>query len=206
MCIKLVPSEFYQKKINVSLFTFQVVKNGFWNVAITFLLAQSKQFTFSLSILLSTKRNNTLIRRGILGRKNTLNIDFVTGIQIKRASNSSYCQSKGFKSTSNKLTRYNGSIHSLTPITPTKMSSPANAAISFCGFWLLIFIIPLHQYDREDAIWGLCSQWLIFLELMQFFYEWWTRMGVSIKINKDLRIMWRNLHIGTGGVTSMLRK
>ena len=82
------------------------------------------------------------MRRGILGRKNTLNIDFVTEIQIKRASASSYCKSKGFKSTSNKLTRFMlQRLNSFyTHKTPTKIYSPANAAILL----LLVLVVDIH--------------------------------------------------------------
>ena len=100
-------------------------------------MAQSKQFTFSVSILLSTTRKNTLIRRGKLVRKNTLKIDFATGIQIKRASSSSNCQSKGFQTTSNKLTRFTTCY---THKTPTKMFSPPNAAILL----LLVLVVNIH--------------------------------------------------------------
>ena len=72
-----------------------------------------------------------MIRRRILGRKN------VSGIQIKRASACSYCQSKGFKLTRFKLQRLNSFSY---PHNTNKMSSPANAAILL----LLVLVVDIH--------------------------------------------------------------
>ena len=48
---------------------------------------------------------------------------------------------------------HNGSNH---PLIPTKHQQKCIHQLmlqsSFCWFWFLIFMIPLHQDDREDAI------------------------------------------------------
>ena len=88
MSIMVVPSEAFSQKKKLKYYSL-ATKAQLWllkcynSALFGSYWPNPSTFIFSLSILLSTKRNNTLIWRGMLGRKNTLNVDFVTGIQIK---------------------------------------------------------------------------------------------------------------------------
>ena len=149
--IKVVPQAFSRKK--KLKYQSLVTKGQKWLLRCSF-WPNPSSFIFSLSILLSTKRNNTLIWRGILGRKNTLNVDFVTGIQINRASASIVTvNQKVFQNTFNELTTFTSArIIFLRTKNQQKCIHQQMLQFSFSWVWLLIFNIPVHQNDREDAL------------------------------------------------------